>query len=379
MVLGALIDLGLDIDYLKKELDKLDVSGYEIQVKKVGKNSISGTKVDIVSGEKQAHRCLDDINEIIDKSALDSDVKESCKNIFLKLGKAESKVHGIDIQKVHFHEVGALDTILDIVGIAVGLKKLDIKKVFSSRLHIGSGFVKCAHGTIPVPAPATAELIKGIPVYSTGVLGELVTPTGAAVITYLTTDFGKMPHMRVDKVGYGAGKAELEHPNLLRIFLGELVSDYDTDTVNVIETNIDDMNPEYYEHLIEKLLAKGALDAFLANIQMKNSRPAIKVSVICTPENTDKLAEIIFNETTTFGVRIFEAKRKKLFTEKKEVQTKYGTVSVKSGSTNSGIKTMSPEYRDCKKIADENNIPLKEIYELAKAAAKSSDNKQSLV
>ena len=374
MVLGALIDLGLDRDYLKKELDKLDISGYEIQVKKVGKNSISGTKVDIIAKEKQAHRCLNDINKIIDKSALDSDVKESCKNIFLKLGRAESKVHGIDIQKVHFHEVGALDTILDIAGIVIGLKKLNIKKVFSSRLHIGSGFVKCAHGTIPVPAPATAELIKGIPVYSTGVSGELVTPTGAAVITHLTTDFGKMPHMRVDKVGYGAGKSEMEHPNLLRIFMGELVSEYDTDTVNVIETNIDDMNPEYYSHLIEKLLAQGALDAFIANIQMKNSRPAIKVSVISTPENTDKLAEIIFNETTTFGVRIFEAERKKLFAEKKQVKTKYGAVSVKMGSTNRGIKTISPEYRDCKKLADENNVPLKEIYDLAKSAAKSSEN-----
>ena len=374
MVLGALVDLGLDIDCLKKELDKLSISGYEIQVKKVGKNSIFGTKVDIVSGEKQAHRCLNDINEIIDKSTLDSDVKESCKNIFLKLGKAEGKVHGIDIQKVHFHEVGALDTILDIVGVVVGLKKLGIKKVFSSRLHTGSGFVKCAHGTIPVPAPATAELIKGIPVYSTGVLGELVTPTGAAVITSLTNDFSGMPHMRVDKVGYGAGKAELEHPNLLRIFFGELVCDYDTDTVNVIETNIDDMNPEYYGHLIEKLLAKGALDAFLSSIQMKNGRPAIKVSVISEPENTDEFVDIIFNETTTFGVWISEAERKKLFAEKKEVRTKYGVVSVKVGSAGGEIKTISPEYRDCKKIADENKVPLKEIYELARAAVKGFGN-----
>lgn len=366
MVLGALVDSGVDIAYLRKELGKLGISGYNISAKKVEKNHISGTKVDIDIRERHKHRGLKDINGIIDKSALDQDIKDLSKKIFLRLTSAESRVHNTDIEKIHFHEVGALDAIIDIVGIAIGLKKINADKIYCSKLNVGSGFVRCAHGVMPVPAPATMELLKGVPVYSTDVKGELVTPTGAAVIMSIAADFGGMPQMRVEKVGYGAGKSDFEHPNLLRIVIGEAAEDYDSDVITVVETNIDDMNPEYYWHIVEKMLENGALDAYLTNIIMKKGRPAVKLSVICVPENTDRLAEMIFRETTTFGVRIYETRRKKLLVEKKDVATKYGTVGIKIGKSKSGIVTISPEYRDCKKIADENNVALRDVYDLAK-------------
>jgi uncharacterized protein (TIGR00299 family) protein len=222
MILGALIDLGLDINYLKKELGKLNVSGYEIDVKKVEKNHISSSDVYITVKKDQHHRSLTDINKLIDDSSLDEDVKKTSKEIFLKLGEAESKIHNISIDKVHFHEVGAVDSIIDIVGAVIGLKNLGVKQVFCSHLPLGNGFVKCSHGIIPIPAPATVELLKDIPVYQTDVDHEMVTPTGAAVITTVADSFGEMPLMKIKKVGYGAGKIKSGNPNLLRVFLGEI-------------------------------------------------------------------------------------------------------------------------------------------------------------
>jgi uncharacterized protein (TIGR00299 family) protein len=368
MILGALVDLGVDVDYLKGQFKKIDISGYDIKAKKVEKQHIHGTKVDIVIKEKQRHRSLKDINELIDKSGLDKEVKQSSKKIFLKIAEVESKIHNIDINKVHFDEIGALDSILDVVGAVIGLKKLNIEKVYSSHLNLGRGFVECSHGLIPVPAPATAEILKGVPVYSTNVEAELVTPTGSAVITSLTNDFGPMPPMTIDKLGYGAGKADFQHPNLLRIFIGDLVSAYDTDFTNMIETNIDDINPEIYSYLVQKLLDHGALDVFLTNIQMKKSRPAVKLSVISSLEDTEKLTDMIFNETTTLGVRIYQTERRKLFIKKKRVKTKYGDITIKVGKLNDKVKTISPEYEDCQSIAEKNNIPLKDIYDLAKRA-----------
>ncbi len=366
MILGALIDLGLDTSDLKKELKKLNLGGWELTAKKQQKNHITATKVDIIVKQKQNHRHLNDIFRIIDESKLDSDIKESSKKIFLKLAKAESKVHNIDIDSVHFHEVGATDSILDIVGSVISLKKLNIEKICTSPLPLGTGFVKCAHGTIPIPAPATVELLKGIPVYSTDIKGELVTPTGAAIITTITARFSEMPEMQIEKIGYGAGTSDFDHPNLLRIFLGNAKENYAQDAVNIIETNIDDMNPEYYSHISEKLFASGALDVYLTNIQMKDNRPAIKLTVIAAQETTDNLTDIIFTETTTFGIRIYRGMRKKLFTEKKQVKTKYGPITIKIGKSGNKIMTISPEYKDCKKIADAHNLPIKQIYELTK-------------
>ena len=375
MILGSLIDLGLDIEYLKNEFKKINISGYEINAEKIKKRDISCIKVNITVKDKQKHRSLKEINALIDKSELNPEVKKKSKDIFLKLAKAESKVHNIDIDKIHFHEIGAIDSILDIIGAVIGLDKLNLKKIYCSTIPVGRGFVKSAHGKLPIPAPATSELLKGIPTYSTKVEGELVTPTGAAIISSLTENFGEMPLMKIEKIGYGAGKSDFDHPNLLRIFVGESLEKYDTDTVNVIELNIDDMNPEHYEVVFEKLLKNGALDVYLTNIQMKKNRPGIKLSIISPLEITNELTDIIFNETTTFGLRIYKTNRKKLFVEKVKVETKYGEITIKIGKTKDEIKLISPEYEDCKKLAQENNVSLKEIYELAKLSYFSKKEK----
>ena len=366
MILGALIDLDLDVSYLKKELKKLNISGYEIKVKQVEKNHIAGTDVDVIVKEKQKHRSLKDIYDIIDDSRLDKEIEKLSKEIFQKLAKAESKVHNIEIDKVHFHEVGAIDSIIDIVGTVIGIKKLQINNVFCSHLPLGNGFVSCSHGVIPIPAPATVEILKDIPVYSTNSKHEMVTPTGAAIITTLTKHFGDMPLLKIKKVGYGAGKTKMKHPNMLRVFLGDLQNDYNFDVTTMIETNIDDMNPEIYGFLVQKLFDNGALDVFFTHIQIKKNRPGIKLSVISSMENVEKLVGIIFTETSTFGVRCYETKRMKLSIEKRRVKTKYGDVTVKIGTHKNQIKTVSPEYEDCKKIATKNDIPLKDVYELAK-------------
>ncbi len=368
MFLGALIDARLDLEYLKKELKKLNLAGYEITAKKTQKNHITATKLTITVKDPQPHRHLKDINHIIDTSTLDEDIKTTSKNIFHKLAEAESKIHNTDINSIHFHEVGAVDSILDIVGAVIALKKLNIKKIYTSPLPLGTGFIKCAHGTIPLPAPATAELLKAIPVYQTSTKGELVTPTGAAIITTITTQFKEMPKMKTETIGYGAGTQDYGHPNLLRIFIGTEEEQYQQDTATIIETNIDDMNPEHYSHIIEKLLNAGALDAYLTGIHMKNTRPATKLTVIATPQTQNNLTDIIFKETTTFGIRTYNVQRKKLSAEKTIINTKYGPVTIKTGRSKDKIITISPEYKDCKKLADESNIPLKEIYDLAKKA-----------
>lgn len=375
MILGSLIDLGLDIEYLKKEFKKINISGYEINAEKIKKRDISCIKVNITVKDKQKYRSLKEINALIDKSELNPEVKKKSKGIFLKLAKAESKVHNIDIDKIHFHEIGAIDSILDIIGAVIGLDNLNIKKIYSSTIPVGRGFVKTAHGKLPIPAPATSELLKGIPIYSANIKGELITPTGAAIITSLTNNFGEMPLMQIEKIGYGAGKSDFDHPNLLRIFVGESLENYDTDVVNVIEVNIDDMNPEYYEVVFEKLLKNGALDVYLTNIQMKKNRPGIKISIISPLEITNQLTDIIFNETTTFGLRIYKTQRKKLFVEKVKVKTKYGEITIKIGKIKDEIKLISPEYEDCKKLAQENNVSLKKIYELAKLSYFSKKEK----
>lgn len=366
MILGSLIDLGLSVSYLKNELKKLNISGYEISVKKVKKNQIVGTDFDVVVKERQHHRMLSDVYDIIENSQLNEKIKEMSKKIFQKLAEAESKIHNTEIDNVFFHEVGAIDSIIDIVGSAIGITKLQINNICCSCLPLGVGFVTCSHGMIPLPAPATVELLKGVPVYSTNIKHELVTPTGAAIITTLATHFGEMPLMKINKVGYGAGKTELEHPNLLRVFIGELCNDYDFDITSTIETNIDDMNPEIYDYLIQRLMDNGALDVFLTGIQMKKNRPAVKLSVITSVENCDKIIDIIFNETTTLGIRIYNTRRIKLFVEKRTVKTEYGDISVKIGMINDKIKTISPEYEECKQLAEKSNMPLKDIYDLVK-------------
>ena len=367
MIIGALLDLGLDFNFLKNELKKLDLKNYEIKSRKIIKNRIASTKFDVIIKHEHNHeeRNLKEINKIIKKSKLDNETKTVIKKIFLKIANAEAKIHNKPVDKIHFHEIGAIDTIIDIAGAVIGLKKLGIEKVCCSKLNVGTGFVEFSHGKWPVPAPATAEILKNVPVYNNNAEAELVTPTGAAIITTFAEKFGEMPLVKIEKIGYGAGTKDLEQPNVLRVFLGEMENN-GNETINIIETNIDNMNPEIYPYVIDRLMENDALDAYLTNIIMKKGRPAIKLTVLCEVENTDKLCNIIFDETTTLGVRIFPAAKKKLDREVKTIKTKYGNIRVKISKLDNEVKNIMPEYDDCVKIAKSKKIPLKKVYEEVK-------------
>lgn len=368
MVLAALVDLGWPVGELEREVDKLGLFGYQIEAKKVAKQSIFSTQIEINVEEGKKERTLKDILSILDKSKLEEKIKERSRAIFTRLASVEAKIHGKSPQKIHFHELGGLDTIIDVVGAVAGMNYLGIEKVYSSPLPLGKGFVKCEHGILPLPAPATLELLKEIPVYGSNIEAELVTPTGAAIIGALAENFGQMPLMKIDSIGYGAGQRDLPIPNLLRVSLGALKNVYQEDVVSLIQTNIDDMNPEFYEHVIDRLFDEGALDVFLTPIQMKKTRPATMLSVIVNQEEIEKMLELIFDETTTLGVRISKIKRRKLNREIRKVATKYGKIEVKIGKLNGILKNISPSYEECRKIATRLNIPLKEVYQEAEQA-----------
>lgn len=375
MILGALMDAGLTLDRLKSELAKLHLTHYDLQVAQVTKRGISGSQALVTIDEHHHHhhhRHLHDIEVIIRKSDLAESVKDQSIRVFTRLAEAEAKVHRTTFEHIHFHEVGAMDAIIDVVGSVAGLAALDVEKVFCSPLHVGTGTVECAHGTLPVPAPATAELIKGKPCYSTGVQGELLTPTGAALLTTLASDFGPMPAMTVDRIGYGAGTSEPPIPNLLRLIIGESpeqVAGYQLERVAVMETNIDDMNPQIYDYLIQKLLTMGALDAFLVPMQMKKNRPATLLKVICASEQIGKFSDFLLRETTSLGLRWRIDNRIKANRSIKDVPTKHGLVKIKVAEVDGTTINVSPEYEDCKRIALEKNVPLKEVMELARTAA----------
>jgi uncharacterized protein (TIGR00299 family) protein len=377
MVLGALIDLGLEVAELRGELDKLNLSvTYQLKTKKVEKHGIQGTKIDIALHQEDEARKLEDILTIIEVSALAEEVKELASKIFVRLAEAEARIHREDLNEVHLHELGALDAVIDIVGAVIGLKLLGIDAVYGSRLHLGRGFVKCRHGTLPVPAPATLELTKGLPVYGGDIDAELVTPTGAAIITTLARGFGELPEMKIEKIGYGAGKRNLPIPNLLRVLIGVQngeEKEYDKDTVTVVETNIDDMNPEFYEYIMSRLFESGALDVYLTPTQMKQVRPATLLSVIVAAENLRPVLEVIFRETTTLGIRTYHARRYKLARQEIVVETEYGEVRVKLGRLKGEVVNLAPEYRDCRRLADERHIPIKQVYEAARRAAMAGD------
>ena len=391
MTLGALADLGLDPDLLKDELAKLKLEGYQLSFSKAQKHGISGTKahVDLSDPEHHQHddqdhdhehnhdhhhdeppkkrhhtRNLGDIRQLIENSDLSEEIKAKSLSIFVRLGEAEARVHGTTIDEVHFHEVGAVDSIVDIVGSVIGLSIMEIDKIYSSSLSLGSGLARSSHGVIPVPAPATVELLRGIPTRQTEIRGELVTPTGAAIISTLAENFGPAPEMIMDKIGYGCGTKDLaEQPNLLRVILGHTAGDYETDTIKVVETNIDDMSPQIYDLLMDKLLEIGALDVFLTPINMKKNRPAVKLTVLADSPQLQDVCACILAETTTMGVRIYEANRKKLSREMVEVDTEYGKVSVKLGKIGDEVVKILPEYDDCKRIAKEKNVPIMKIHQ----------------
>jgi hypothetical protein len=318
MILGALLDTGLDKDYLNKELLKIlnpksEIRNkFQIRITKIKKHGLSGTHVEVKPKKEKTSRNLKNILAIINKSRLSKQVKFLSSRIFKRLAEAEAKVHGIPVNEVHFHEVGAVDAIIDIVGACIGIEKLGIERIYCSPLPNGRGRIVHAHGLLPNPAPAAAELLKGVPTYSTGIKGELVTPTGAAIITTLADSFGDLPRMKVESIGYGAGTINLPIPNLLRIFIGEAQIPAERDAVLQIETNIDDMDPKLYDRAIAGIMKAGALDASVQPIRMKKFRDAVKLVVLCRPEDKDKILDAVFTETTTIGVRIYLVQREKL-------------------------------------------------------------------
>ena len=376
MTVGALLDAGLKIETLEEELNKLGLSGYQLEVNRLTKKGICATQFRVKIKEEGVERRFKDILDILEKSKLDEEIKKETKKIFFNIAQAEAKIHQKDIDKIHFHEVGGLDCIIDITSAVIGIKKLGIKEVYSSALPLGKGFVECAHGIIPVPAPATLELLKDIPTYDGRVDSEMVTPTGAAIISTLAKIFGERPLMKIERTGYGAGEKEFSIPNLLRVSIGkkilkdeELKDGYVSDNAVLIETNIDDMNPEFYDYIMEKLFCQGALDVFLTPMQMKKNRPAHMLSIIVYEQNLKEILEVLFSESATLGVRIREIKRLRLLQQDFIAETKYGKIRVKVGIFKGKTKNIAPEYEDCKKMAKQYEVPLKEVYEEAKKVA----------
>lgn len=375
MILGALMDAGLELEVLKAEIAKLGLTHYDIQAKQVTKRGMRGTQAVVIVDEDHHHhhhRHLHHIEGIIQGSDLSEIVKTRSIEVFRRLAEAEARVHGTTIEKIHFHEVGAMDAIIDVVGAAVGLSAMGIERIYCSPLHVGTGTVQCAHGTLPVPAPATAELIKGKPVYSTGVEGELLTPTGAAILTTLASDFGPMPFLNVESVGYGAGVSEPVIPNLLRVMVGKSQEEsggYLMERVVVLETNIDDMNPQMYDYVIEKLLKMGALDVFLVPVQMKKNRPGTQIKVICSLELIGAISDFLIRETTTIGLRWRTEDRIKADRSVEELETRFGTLKFKVARINGKVINVAPEYDDCKRVALQKNISLKLVMETARAVA----------
>ncbi len=367
MTLGALVDAGCSVDVLRRELQGLEVAGWEISSEKVWKNGMAATQVRVKTEGTHTHRSLTTILGILHRSNLDTNVKERASAIFRKLGEAEAAVHDVPIEKIHFHEVGGVDAIVDIVGACIGFEELGFEKFACSALNIGGGTAKMAHGTLPVPAPATARLLLGKPTYSNGVQKELVTPTGAAIVATLCSHFGPQPTMKMSAIGYGAGTADLEsQPNVLRLMAGDLAettTDTHGGTIRVLEANLDDMNPQIFGYLLEKALAAGALDVFATPVQMKKNRPGTLVTVLCKPEDEAKFQEMLFAETTTLGLRSHLVERRALPREFVTVSTRFGEVRVKLSRAAGRVLQASPEFDDCRKLAEEKNVPLREVME----------------
>lgn len=365
MVLGALLDAGFPVDVLKERLSLLPIAGYSLSKDYVRKNSISAVKFRVsMSDDRQPPRSYKEIKSIIIDSGLSQREKDLSLKIFGALARAEAKIHGTDTDSVHFHEVGAIDSIIDIVGAVIGLECLGVKEVYSSVLTVGSGFVKARHGELPLPTPATLELLKGVPIVQSPEEGERVTPTGAAIITTLAQRFGPMPFMNISSVGYGAGDRDhVDMPNVLRLVLGKKTAPPIFEDSLVVETNLDDMPPEFFGYLMEKLFEKGAYDVFYSPIQMKKNRPGTMVRIICDESLKDDIISILFRETTTLGVRCYNVKRYKLQRAQKTIETSFGKMKVKVVHDLEGDQRIIPEFEECARIAREKGLPLRSVYE----------------
>ncbi|MFP4060027.1 MAG: nickel pincer cofactor biosynthesis protein LarC [Bacteroidales bacterium] len=365
MNLGALADLGIETNYIIDELKKLHLDGYDINFSKEKKRGIEGTRalINITHQGKVPHRHLKDIEEIINTSNLNQPVKELSLKIFRIIAEAEAKVHGIAVNKIHFHEVGAVDSIVDIVGAAVAIDYLKPDKIVSSPLQLGGGFVKCAHGILPVPAPATTEILKGMPVKTGLVQYETTTPTGAAIIKALADEYSENLSFTIEKTGYGVGYHDYEVPNVLRVHWGESneIAKHDKEAI-LIECNIDDMNPELYGYIFDKLFDLGAQDVFISNIYMKKNRPANKLSVLTHEKSEQSIIQFLLHETSTLGIRKYAVEKEMLNREIEEITTPLGKIRVKKAIYNGETIRQKPEYDDCLRISKENNIPLLTVY-----------------
>lgn len=371
MFIAALLDAGLVEEQFLAGLRTIATVPFEFRRSRVLRSGLAGAHMEFVAPEKQPHRHLSHIEKLISESGLPLRVKERALAIFRRLAEAEGKLHAKPPGEVHFHEVGAVDAILDIAGACLGVELLGIDELYCSPLNVGAGRVDAAHGSLPVPAPATVELLKGLPVFSSGIDGELVTPTGAAIVATLAAHFGPMPHITIEQIGYGAGSRDFPgHPNLARVLVGEEAASESgaDDTVSVIQANVDDMSPQLFGFMMDRALAAGALDVTCSAIQMKKNRPGLEITVIARPETAEALAGILFEQTTTLGVRIHEARRRVLDREFVSVETRYGKVRVKVAKIRGQIVNAAPEYDDCRRIAEEKSIPLKEVMAEALAA-----------
>ena len=383
MILGALVALGVDEEALFAQIKLLNIADFEIEFKLLDKAGISAMHALVKVPPEHAHRHLQTIEKIINDSLLNESIKKRAVGIFRKLAEAEAKIHGIDIQKVHFHEVGALDAIIDVVGACIGFEMLGIEKFVCSKIHVGSGFAKMAHGKFPIPAPAVAELLQNVPIYSTEIEGELITPTAAAIISTVCDDFGNLPEMIVEKTSYGAGTRDYDgFPNVLRLMVGKISNaktprrkdaeetftktEYQkpkskSQTLLLIETNLDDVSPEILGFVMEKAFEMGALDCWFTSIQMKKNRPATLVSILCQESDKDKFIALLVRETTTLGVRVREIERICLMREISTIHTKFGEIPVKIARFGDDIVNIKPEFETLKKIAKREDLPLRDV------------------
>jgi uncharacterized protein (TIGR00299 family) protein len=372
MVLGALIGAGVDAETLKTELKRLNLPDFDLVVEKVDRSGISSTHVRVDIPDEKNHRHLPEIERIISESSLSDSVKERSIAIFRRLAEAEASVHGIELSKVHFHEVGAFDAIIDIVGSCIGFEMLGIEQFAASKIHVGSGFVNMAHGKFPVPPPAVAELLKDAPFYSTEIEGELITPTGAAIISTLADNYGPIPELQLESTGYGAGTRSYDKfPNVLRVMIGQtsvLKSSDERETLSVLETNIDDLSPQILGHFMERALEEGALDCWFTPIQMKKNRPATLVSLLCKTADEHRFLELFYRETSTIGVRIRRVERASLKRDVSTVSTEFGDISVKAAYSAGKVVNRQPEFEDVKAAAAASGVTVKQV---ADAVAKN--------
>ena len=370
MILGALIAAGVDPAALREQLERLNVEGFSVEFETVTRSGLSATYARVETRDERKHRHLSDIKRIIDGSGVSENAKKLSIEIFSRLAEAEARVHDEPVEHVHFHEVGALDAIVDIVGAAICFDLLQIDRFVCSPLHVGSGTIRMAHGRFPVPPPAVAELLKGVPFYSTDIEGELLTPTGAAIITTVCKEFGPIPRMTADATGYGAGTREYkDFPNVLRVMIGETeVIEATGERLFMIETNIDDLSPQILGHVMDRAFELGALDCYFTPVQMKKNRPGVLLSVLCERDRKEQLVNLLFTETTTLGVRSYEVERRALRRSVVRVETQYGPIDVKVGHLNGHVVNEMPEFEQVRAAAMKAGVPLKVVEEATRIA-----------